>query len=260
MANQSQADASPKLIRGIGLTSAISLNMTDMIGVGPFITLPLIVSAMGGPQALLGWIAGAIFALCDGLIWAELGAAMPGSGGSYRYLRQIYGPRRLGKLISFLFIWQLSFSAPLSIASGSIGLAGYASYYWPGLEHQYIARNWDLRLPLLGPLHLRWLISGATLLAVGVVIFAVFLLYRRITSIGWMSKALWLGVMITIGWIIFAGLTHFDRSLAFSFPPGAFSLSRNFFLGLGAAMLVATYDYWGYYNVAFLGDVVKVPA
>jgi len=254
------AEASPKLIRGIGLTSAISLNMTDMIGVGPFITLPLIVSAMGGPQAMLGWIAGAIFALCDGLIWAELGAAMPGSGGSYRYLREIYGPMRLGKLISFLFIWQLSFSAPLSIASGSIGLAGYASYYWPGLEHQYIARNWDLHLPLLGPLHLRWLISGATLLAVGVVVFAVFLLYRRITSIGWMSKALWLGVMITIGWIIFAGLTHFDRSLAFSFPPGAFSLSRNFFLGLGAAMLVATYDYWGYYNVAFLGDEVKNPA
>ena len=143
MSNPSQAEDSPKLIRGIGLTSAISLNMTDMIGVGPFITLPLIVSAMGGPQAMLGWIAGAIFALCDGLIWAELGAAMPGSGGSYHYLREIYGPMRLGKLISFLFIWQLSFSAPLSIASGSIGLAGYASYYWPGLEHQYVARNWD---------------------------------------------------------------------------------------------------------------------
>jgi amino acid transporter len=260
MSNPAQPEDSPKLIRGIGLTSAISLNMTDMIGVGPFITLPLIVSAMGGPQAMMGWIAGAIFALCDGLIWAELGAAMPGSGGSYRYLREIYGPMRLGKLISFLFIWQLSFSAPLSIASGSIGLAGYASYYWPGLEHQYIVRNWNLHLPLLGPLHLRWLISGATLLAVGVVVFAVFLLYRKITSIGWMSKALWLGVMITIGWIIFAGLTHFDRSLAFSFPPAAFTLSRNFFLGLGAAMLVATYDYWGYYNVAFLGDEVKDPA
>src|ERR1700682_382684 len=136
MSNQSQADASPKLIRGIGLTSAISLNMTDMIGVGPFITLPLIVSAMGGPQAMLGWIAGAIFALCDGLIWAELGAAMPGSGGSYRYLREIYGPRRLGKLISFLFIWQLSFSAPLSVASGAIGFAGLRRLFFAPLEHR----------------------------------------------------------------------------------------------------------------------------
>src|SRR5487761_448909 len=144
MSNQDEtAEDSSKLIRGIGPGSAIALNMTDMIGVGPFITLPLIVGAMGGPQAMLGWIAGAIFAMCDGLIWAELGAAMPGSGGSYYYLREIYGRNRLGKLVSFLFIWQLSFSAPLSIASGSIGLAGYASYYRPSLEHAYIARNWN---------------------------------------------------------------------------------------------------------------------
>src|ERR1700682_5651262 len=110
----------PRLIRGVGLGSAAALNMIDMIGVGPFITIPLILSAMGGPQAMLGWIVGAIFAVCDGLVWAELGAAMPGSGGSYRYLREIYGPQRFGRFISFLFIWQLSFSAPLSIATGCI--------------------------------------------------------------------------------------------------------------------------------------------
>ena len=251
---------SSELIRGIGLSSAIALNMTDMIGVGPFITLPLIVGAMGGPQAMLGWIAGAVFAMCDGLIWAELGAAMPGSGGSYQYLREAYGSRRLGRLISFLFIWQLSFSAPLSIASGAIGLAGYAAYYWPGLEHPYLIRNWNLHIPVLGPVHFNWLISNGTFVAVVVVLVALFLLYRKITSLGWMSKTLWLGVMLTIGWIIFAGLTHFDRSRAFSFPPGAFSLSRNFLLGLGSAMLIATYDYWGYYNVSFLGDEVKEPA
>src|SRR5437762_12517669 len=125
--------SSSQLIRGMGLWSATSLNMLDMIGVGPFITIPLIVGAMGGPQAMLGWILGAGFAICDGLVWAELGAAMPGSGGSYRYLREIYGPNRLGRLISFLFIWQLSFSAPLSIASGSIGVAEYAGYFWPNL-------------------------------------------------------------------------------------------------------------------------------
>src|SRR5277367_1956529 len=99
---------SPTLIRGIGVSSATALNMIDMIGVGPFITLPLIVGAMGGPQAMLGWVLGAIFAMCDGLVWAELGAAMPKSGGSYNYLRAIYGPNRLGRLISFLFVWQLS--------------------------------------------------------------------------------------------------------------------------------------------------------
>src|ERR1035438_573749 len=125
--------SSPSLIRGMGLWSATSLNMIDMIGVGPFITMPLVVSAMGGPQALLGWVAGALLAVCDGLVSAELGAALPASGGSYRFLSEIYGPRKWGRLISFLFIWQLSFSAPLSIASGCIGLAGYAAQYIPGL-------------------------------------------------------------------------------------------------------------------------------
>src|ERR1700732_1518828 len=113
--------SSPHLIRGVGLGSATALNMIDMIGVGPFITIPLIVSAMGGPQAMLGWILGAIFAICDGLVWAELGAAMPQSGGSYGYLREIYGPRSLGRLLSFLFVWPLSFSAPLSGACVALG-------------------------------------------------------------------------------------------------------------------------------------------
>jgi APA family basic amino acid/polyamine antiporter len=256
----SQSDvSSPRLIRGIGVGSATALNMIDMIGVGPFITIPLIVSAMGGPQAMLGWILGAGFAICDGLVWAELGAAMPGSGGSYRYLREIYGPKRMGRLVSFLFIWQLSFSAPLSIASGAIGLAGYASYFWPGLEHEYVARNWAVQLPVVGNLQLSWLISGGTFVAVGVVLLATVLLYRKITSIGWMSKLLLTGVLGTIGWIMVAGLSHFNAARAFSFPHGAFTLSENFFLGLGSAMLIATYDYWGYYNVCFLGDEVKDP-
>ena len=250
---------SPRLIRGVGLGSATALNMIDMIGVGPFITIPLMVSAMGGPQAMLGWMLGAGFAMCDGLVWAELGAAMPHSGGSYGYLREIYGPNRLGRLISFLFVWQLSFSAPLSIASGSIGLAGYASYFWPGLEKQFIARNWSVPLPLLGKLQLHWLVSGATFVAIGMLALATTLLYRKITSIGWISKLLLTGVLSIIFWIIFAGVSHFNAAQAFSFPPGAFTLSRNFFMGLGSAMLIATYDYWGYYDVAFLGDEVKDP-
>jgi APA family basic amino acid/polyamine antiporter len=256
----STGSASAPLIRGVGLGSATALNMIDMIGVGPFITIPLILSAMGGPQAMLGWILGGFFAICDGLVWAELGAALPGSGGSYRYLREIYGPNRLGRLISFLFIWQLSFSAPLSIASGSVGLAGYASYFWPALEHQYVARSWHLALPFLGSLQFGWLISGASFVAIGVVALATALLYRKITSISWLSKLLLAGVLGTIVWIIIAGLTHFNASMAFSFPPGAFTLSKDFFLGLGSAMLIATYDYWGYYNVSFLGDEVRDPA
>jgi basic amino acid/polyamine antiporter, APA family len=250
---------SPSLIRGMGLSSATALNMIDMIGVGPFVTMPLIVSAMGGPQAMLGWVAGALFAVCDGLVWAELGAAMPGSGGSYRYLREIYGREKLGRLVSFLFIWQLSFSAPLSIATGCIGMAAYAAYYWPGFDTVYTAHDAALHIPWAGDLQVSWLVTPGTSIAVAICLFTIFLLYRRITVIARLSKLLWLGVMGTMGWIIFAGLTHFNANRAFDFPPGAFTISHGFLTGLGGAMLVATYDYWGYYNVCFLGDEVKDP-
>src|SRR5207245_10931259 len=149
-----------------------------MIGVGPCIAVPLIVSAMGGPQAMLGWILGAGFAMCDGLVWAELGAAMPWSGGSYGYLKEIYGPRSLGRLISFLFIWQLSFSAPLSIASGSIGLAQYAGFFWQGLQHTYAGRNASMQLPFMGALQVSWVVTVGTCVAVLIYVVAVLLFYR----------------------------------------------------------------------------------
>jgi APA family basic amino acid/polyamine antiporter len=258
--NASVASENPtQLIRGVGLGEATALNMIDMIGVGPFITIPLMISAMSGPQAMLGWIAGAVLAICDGLVWAELGAAMPNSGGSYGYLKQIYGPERLGRLISFLFIWQLSFSAPLSMASGCIGLARYAGYIFPSLEPNWAQLTMKGDVSLLGPLQLSLVANGATFVAIATCAVAVFLLYRRINIIGQLSKFLWLGVVGTIGWVIFAGVSHFDAGRAFDFPPGAFTLDRSFFTGLGAALLVATYDYWGYYNVCFFAGEVKDP-
>jgi len=227
--------------------------------VGPFITIPLIVTAAGGPQAMLGWIAGAVFALCDGLVWAELGAAMPEAGGSYQYLKQIYGPNSLGRMLSFLFIWQLSFSAPLSIASGCVGLAHYAGYIWPGLGHTWFSHIFHAGIPLLGSLDVATILTPGTLLAMAACAFIVFLLYRRITVIAKLAEFLWVGVAAALAWIIFAGLTHFSAARAFDFPPGAFHLSNEFFTGMGAAMLIATYDYWGYYNVCFLGGEVKDP-
>ncbi len=259
MTIEGKSDSKPQLVRGIGLGSATALNMIDMIGVGPFITIPLIVTVMGGPQTMLGWVLGAVLAICDGLVWAELGAAMPGSGGSYRYLQEIYGPQKLGRLVSFLFIWQLSFSAPLSIASGAVGLSQYAAFFWPGLESVWSTHTWSARLPWAGNLQLTWVAMPATLVAIGVCMLTAFLLYRRITAISRLSKVLWAGVMATIGWIIFAGLSHFNAHRAFDLPPGAFSFSRGFFHGLGGAMLIAAYDIGGYYNVCFLGDEVKEP-
>src|SRR5262245_56997420 len=206
-----------KLIRGVGTPGATALNMIDMIGVGPFITIPLIVAAMGGPQAMLGWIFGAVLVMCDGLVWAELGTSMPHSGGPYHYLKRIYGEARCGRLMSFLFIWQLTFSAPLSIASGSNGLSQYATYIFPSM-----GTATKLSLPVIGNIEINAL--PVALVAIGVLIFAVFLLYRRITVIEKYSKFLWIGVVLTILWVIFAGVSHFDPQVAFDFPPDAFTL------------------------------------
>ncbi len=256
---QNERVQQPELIRGVGFVQATTLNMIDMIGVGPFITIPLIISAAGGPQAMLGWIFGALFALSDGLVWAELGAAMPNAGGSYQYLKEIYGPKTWGRLLSFLFIWQLSFSAPLSIASGCIGLADYASYLWPPLDHTLLAHTFRLGLPMVGDLEVRVLLKVSTFLAMATCGFVVLLLYRRITAVGKLAELLWVGVAIALVWIIAAGISHFSPARAFDFPPGAFHLSRGFLFGMGSAMLIATYDYWGYYNVCFLGGEVKDP-
>ena len=248
----SEANDETQLIRGVVLWGATMLNMIDMIGVGPFITIPLIVAAMGGPQAMLGWILGAVLAMCDGMVWAELGAALPGSGGSYRYLAQIYGPRKFGHLMSFLFIWQLTFSAPLSIASGTIGLAQYATYIFPGLGQET-----KVSVPVLGNIEINAI--PVALVAIATVALAVVLLYRRINLIERLSKFLWVGVMLTILWVITAGVTHFNPKLAFDFPSAALPFRPEFFTGLGAALLVAVYDYWGYYNVCFFGGEVKDP-
>ncbi len=254
-----QKSEQPELIRGVGTLGATALNMIDMIGVGPFITMPLIIAAMGGPQAMIGWIVGALLVICDGLVWAELGASMPKSGGPYNYLKEIYGAGKLGRLMSFLFIWQLTFSAPLSIASGGIGFAGYATYAFPILDKTFFAHDFVLPIPLLGDFTLNIIATLGTFVAMAMIGLCVFLLYRKITIIEKFSKVLWVVVMLTIIWIIFAGLTNFNPALAFDFPPKAFELNQNFFLGLGSALLIAVYDYWGYYNVNFFAGEVKNP-
>lgn len=224
-----------KLERGLGLKEASALNMIDMVGIGPFIVIPLVIADMGGPQCLLAWAVGAIVALIDACVWAELGAAMPEAGGSYVYLREAYGPAKWGRLLSFLVIWQTIFQGPLVLASGSIGFAEYFTYLVP-----------------LGK-------YGQKAVAGAVVITLTLLLYRRITTVGKISMLLWIGVFGTIVWLIAAGATHFHPALAFSYPAGAWRLNWLFFAGLGSATVPTIYSYWGYYNVCFLGGEVKQP-
>jgi len=210
--------------------------MANMVGVGPFITIPLIIASMGGPQCMLGWMLGAVLAACDGLVWSELAAALPGTGGTYFYLREIFRKTSLGGILPFLFIWQFLFSGPLEIASGYIGFAQYVGYFWRGMT------LWEGRLVAL---------------AVGAL--AIALLYRRVTAIGKLTVVLWIGMLATAACVIAAGFTHFNARMAFDFPPGAFRFSTGFAAGLGSAMLIAMYDFMGYYDICYVAGEVRNP-
>ncbi len=229
-------ETSPGLIRHFGFLQATALNMSNMIGVGPFITIPLLMSAMGGPQALLGWLIAVLIVIPDGMIWSELGAAMPGSGGSYLYLREGFGRETFGRFAAFLFIWQFILSGPLEIASGYIGFVDYLGYIWRGMT------------PMT---------RGVVIVVIGLLNIA--LLYRRITHIGKLTVFLWIGMLLTVTLVIITGAFNFSLSRAFDFPSDAFHFSTGFFVGLGQATRVGIYDYLGYYDICYLGDEVKNP-
>ncbi len=235
--------AKPTLERGLGPWQATALNIANMIGIGPFITIPAFIATMHGPQAMIGWVAAAVLVLCDGLVWSELGAAMPGSGGTYHFLREIFGRYRWGRIMPFLFIWQFLVSGALEMASGYVGALQYLEYAFPGIA--------DFASRYSVPGGTKW-IAAASVLIVTV------LLCRRITSIGWMGLVLCTGTLITVAIVILAGLTHFNPTLLRP-PPGAFVLDQKFATGLGGAMLIAIYDYLGYYNICHLGDEVRQP-
>jgi len=236
------------LKRRLGLLQAVSLNMSMMVGVGPFIAIPLLFGKLEGPQAMLGWVVGAAVAVSDGLVWSELAAAFPGSGGTYHFFDAIFGRSRTGRALKFLFVWQFLFSGPLELASGMLGFADYAAYVWPGLMRVV----WQSA----GVGTLR----GKNLLAVGAMAALVALAYRRIEAAGRLMIVLWLGMLVSVGWVIAEGLARFDPALAFDFPEGAWHLDGAFVYGLGGTLGLAMYSYLGYYQVCYLGDEVVGPA
>jgi amino acid transporter len=237
--------SSEKLERRIGLRSAVLFNMLEMIGVGPFITLPLVIAAAGYRLSVWAWVLGAVIAVADGLVWAELGAAFPRAGGSYAFLREIYGPERAGKWLSFLYVWQVGFTAPLSIASGCIGLSGFLGVFWPGLDAAPIAA-WPA-------------LHYANFAAAAACLLVTALLYRNLSSITRLAWILFAGVLAALTGVIVSGFAHAAATGGWQMPaapslPVALAVG-----GLAQATLITTYDYWGYYNICFLGGEVRRP-
>ena len=236
--SDSQGTGHANLSRKLGTLQAISINMSNMVGTGPFITVPAILATMGGPQALICWIVGACIAIADGMVFAELGTAFPSSGGSYTYLRECFGREGFGKLMAWLFVWQFLFSGTLEIATSTVGMAEYTSFVFTGLNRH--------------PWAIRWI---AALFSIS----AVVLLYRKIRDTARIMMILWIGLLLTSAWVIVEGALHFHPRLLFDFPDHAFAWTMPFLLGLGNGTMLVMFNFLGYYNICHLGDEVKQP-
>ncbi|WP_207431871.1 APC family permease [Sabulibacter ruber] len=227
--------SAPHLERRLGLAQATAINMIDMVGIGPFITLPMVIGMMNGPYFLYAWMAGAVLSIVDAMIWSELGAAFPRAGGSYNFLKEAYGEKGMGRFMSFLFVWQTMIQAPLVIASAAIGFASYFSYLVPLTD---ITSK---------------VVSG------GVVILIVVLLYRKIESIGKISVMLWVGVLLTMGWIIGGGLANGNFLQPLREMNEGLTVNYGFVAAIGFASVKTVYSYLGYYNICHLGAEIKNP-
>jgi len=227
-------EATPTLQRRLGLFQSSVINMIDMVGIGPFVTLPIVMGLMGG-MFLYAWIAGAILSLIDAMIWSELGAAYPMAGGSYNFLKEAYGKNGMGRMMSFLYVWQTVIQAPLVAASAAIGFSQYLGY----LVH---LTEWQAKA-----------VSG------GVIIFITFLLYRKIDSIGKIGVLLWTGVLLTLGWIIIGGIANGHFLAPLKNIGNDFSWGQLLSFTFGQACVKTIYSYLGYYNVCHLGGEIKNP-
>ncbi|SFW64581.1 APC family permease [Chitinophaga sancti] len=223
-----------QLSRHLTLLQATAINMTDMVGIGPFVVLSVVAEIMHGPWFLYAWIAGALLSFIDAMVWSELGTTFPEAGGSYNFLKESFGPKT-GKLMSFLFVWQTMIQAPLVIASAAIGFAQYTMYLYP-------LGFWETKA-----------VSGM------VIILIVFLLYRNIETIGKISVALWVGVVVTMIWIISGGVAQGHFLEPIKHINDGFELNMAFAAALGAASVKSVYSYLGYYNVCHLGGEIIAP-
>jgi amino acid transporter len=243
-----RADA--PLVRAVGLRAATAINVITMIGIGPLITIPLVLGALHGPLSLFGWILGALLSLCDGLVWAELGSLYPHSGGTYGFLLESFGRARLGRLLAFLFVWQTVCTVPLTLASGYVGFANYAGYLFPGLGTSTLQWAW----PALG-MH----VDVLTLVAVGVGVVTIAALYRGIASSSRIGVWLAAAALSTLLAVIAASYTHFSASQALGLPPPD-SLWGGLRAGLGSALVITMYDYAGYSTSSSVGGEIVNPA
>jgi basic amino acid/polyamine antiporter, APA family len=252
----------PKLDRGLGLWQATAVNITQVVGAGVFATIPLILGVLPGPYALLAWLVAGVLILCDSMVWGELGAALPAAGGSYHFLLETYGRARWGRLMAFLFVWQILISGPLEVGSGLVAAAQFSTALSPGFKEWDDAhsRRAEVVIDEAENKTVGIAVGPTRLFGFGLGVVIIALLYRRVNTLGRLSVVFLVGVLAVIGWVLIEGAIRFDPNVAFDTSMTADERPNNFGLSLGGAMSLAIFSYLGYYNVCYLGAEVRDPS
>jgi amino acid transporter len=253
----SPADA--PLARGLGFWQATAVNITQIVGAGVFATVPLILGVLPGPAGLLAWIVAGLLILCDGMVWAELGAAMPSAGGSFHFLREAFGRTKWGRLMGFLFVWQLLISGPLEIGSGLVAAAQFSTALSPEFKAFDDDHTLKWEVEIAADKKIGVIVGPSRLVGLALGVLVVVLLYRRVTTLGRISMVFLIAVMAIIAWVLLEGAVRFDPAVAFA-PPANPVPPEKLPSALGAGMALAIYSYLGYYNVCYLGGEVRNPA
>jgi APA family basic amino acid/polyamine antiporter len=221
------------LPRVVGLGTATSIVVANMIGTGIFTTTGLLLARLeSGSLMLLCWLIGGLLALCGALCYAELSTMMPRAGGEYVYLREVYGP-----LAGFLTGWTsffVGFSAP--IAASAVACAAYLS--------------------AAGVLPPSWLAEKGT--AIGVVVVLTVIHYRGVRLGSWVQNALTGLKLLLIGGLLVAGFLVGQGDWQFVAPASEFWTPGRW-SQMGIAMLLVMFAYSGWNASAYVAEELERP-
>jgi amino acid transporter len=247
------------LSRGLGLWPATAVNITQIVGSGVFVTIPLILGVLPGAYALLAWLVAGVLILADGMIWGELGAALPAAGGSYHFLLEGFGRSTWGRLMAFVFVWQILLSGPLEVGSGLVAAAQFSTALDPEFKEFDSAHTLGVEIPVGDGRTIGVAVGPTRLFGFGLGVVILALLYRRVTELGRLSVAFLVAILAVIGWVLAEGAAHFDPALAFDTNLAQGEMPKDFGVALGTGMGLALYSYFGYYNICYLGGEVRDP-
>lgn len=252
--------STPALPRGLGFWEATAINVTQIIGAGVFATIPLILGVLPAAYALLAWAVAGMLILADSMVWGELGAALPASGGSYHFLLESYGRSRWGRLMAFLFVWQILISGPLEVGSGLVAAAQFSTAVSPDFKAFDEKHTAKAEVEIAEGQKVAVSASPSRLFGFALGVLIILLLYRRVTTLGKLTLVFLVGVLAIIAWILFEGAIRFDPAKAFDTTLKDGERPASWGVALGAGLGFAIYSYLGYYNVCYLGGEVRDPA